>query len=481
MQSLTNQPELENSRWADIAPWLDAAMAGLGEADHSAIVLRFFEGKDYRQVGAELGVNENAAKTRVSRAVEKLRRFFVRRGIMVSGAALAETICANSVQAAPAGVAPAVTAATAKGSAVAGSTVNMVNGTLELMAGAKMKTAVLVVAAILLAAGSVFIYECRVSNLRTAVQPRVSQGPQKPPVHAPGSLTFESFFLHSPNIWELVFDKQFKGQPTGELTLLRLDSTTNVMLCPVTEEGAMTSTGVARGWFDGYFWNKYAAPDILAIADPKENPEVPFPPADGKPHKDGGPSGLVEHTMFKKQMGDALSLGFREIDRSKDILWDKSAGCFTASTIPDIGEPAQKVKIELNYENGVPVRAACTSESGDPSRGKSIVVYYKYTNTFCNGLLPVEYKRFVGYEGGPYSEQFTVRFKDLQVSERSLARAEMDPHQILQPQEIHIWHNNVAYSVDDRGEMKRVLTGEQATEQTKAFREGRPIPYIDNN
>jgi hypothetical protein len=50
MQSLLNQTESDSSPWQDIAPLLDVAMARLGEKNHSAIVLRFLEGKDLKQV-----------------------------------------------------------------------------------------------------------------------------------------------------------------------------------------------------------------------------------------------------------------------------------------------------------------------------------------------------------------------------------------------------------------------------------------------
>src|SRR5215472_12202866 len=116
MQALSNEPEPGTSAWADIAPLLDIAMARLGGKDHAAIVLRFFEGKDYRQVGAALGVNENAAKTRVSRAVEKLRRSFTKRGVILSATTIGGTISANSVQAAPAALVKGISAvAMAKG------------------------------------------------------------------------------------------------------------------------------------------------------------------------------------------------------------------------------------------------------------------------------------------------------------------------------------------------------------------------------
>src|SRR5271169_3348181 len=57
MDTALNQAEPEESAWADIAPLLDTAMGSLGQKDHCAIVLRFFEGRDLKQVGAALGVS----------------------------------------------------------------------------------------------------------------------------------------------------------------------------------------------------------------------------------------------------------------------------------------------------------------------------------------------------------------------------------------------------------------------------------------
>ena len=135
-------------------------MAGLGEKDHSAIVLRYFQGKDLKQVGAALGVSENAAKTRVSRALEKLRQFFVKRGITLSAAVIAGAISANSVQAAPAALAKSVTAmAMAKGATASGSTLTLIKGALKIMAWTKAKTAIVVgVAAILTVGTTRFVY-----------------------------------------------------------------------------------------------------------------------------------------------------------------------------------------------------------------------------------------------------------------------------------------------------------------------------------
>ncbi len=156
MQSLLNESESET--WSQIAPLLDTAMERLGEEDHNAIVLRFFEGRNFKEVGAALGASEEAAKMRVSRALEKLRTFFTKRGVVSTTAIIAGAISANSVQAAPALLAKSVTAvAIAKGAAASGSTLILIQGALKLMAWTKAKFTVITVVGILLAAGTTTI------------------------------------------------------------------------------------------------------------------------------------------------------------------------------------------------------------------------------------------------------------------------------------------------------------------------------------
>ncbi|HEX4646804.1 MAG TPA: sigma-70 family RNA polymerase sigma factor [Verrucomicrobiae bacterium] len=154
MESVLNQSEPESPAWLEIAPLLDAAMNQLGEQDHTAIVLRYFDGKDLKQVGAALGVNENTAKTRVSRATEKLRKFFIRRGITLPAAAIAGAVSVNSVQAAPIGLATSVTVAAVKGTTVTTSTLTLIKTTLKLMAWTKLKTAIAVGAIAIFATGT---------------------------------------------------------------------------------------------------------------------------------------------------------------------------------------------------------------------------------------------------------------------------------------------------------------------------------------
>src|SRR6266496_4087568 len=81
MQSVLN--DSGNDVWRQIAPLLDSAVAGLSEKDRQAIVLRFYEGRSLRDVGAALGASEDAAEKRVNRAVERLREFLAKQGITV--------------------------------------------------------------------------------------------------------------------------------------------------------------------------------------------------------------------------------------------------------------------------------------------------------------------------------------------------------------------------------------------------------------
>src|ERR1017187_8420035 len=91
--------------WQQLAPLLEDAMGQLGEKDRAAVVLRFFGGKSFAEVGTAAGVSENAAKKRVTRALEKLRKCFMKRGIASTAETIAGAISANSIQAAPAALA----------------------------------------------------------------------------------------------------------------------------------------------------------------------------------------------------------------------------------------------------------------------------------------------------------------------------------------------------------------------------------------
>ena len=152
MQSLPTEshPEI----WPQITPLLEDAMGRLGEKDRDAIALRFFEGRDFKEVGVALGTGEDAAKMRVQRALEKLRKFFAKRGVSSTTSMIAGAMAAHSVQAAPVALAQSATvAAIGKGSMAAASTLTLVSGTMKIMNWIKIKFAIGVCAAVLLAGG----------------------------------------------------------------------------------------------------------------------------------------------------------------------------------------------------------------------------------------------------------------------------------------------------------------------------------------
>jgi RNA polymerase sigma factor (sigma-70 family) len=144
-----------DAAWKQMSPLLEEAMLRLGQADRDALVLRFFEGRSLNEVGAALGASEDAAKKRVSRALEKLHRFFTKRGISSTTAMIAGEISANSVQAAPVSLANSVTAvALAKGAMASTSTLTLIKGALKLMAWTKTKIAAVTAVVVILAAGT---------------------------------------------------------------------------------------------------------------------------------------------------------------------------------------------------------------------------------------------------------------------------------------------------------------------------------------
>lgn len=135
--------------WEQIAPALDPAMDELTEADRQAVLLRFFQNKSLREVGAELGVGEDAAQKRVSRALDRLRDIFGKRGITLPAAVLATAISGGAIQSAPAAVLSFVTtSALASGLVATTSLLTQSTSTSMNLLNLKTTAAVLAAAAV---------------------------------------------------------------------------------------------------------------------------------------------------------------------------------------------------------------------------------------------------------------------------------------------------------------------------------------------
>ena len=157
MQNEFQSPAVDET-WNQMSPLLDEALAALGEKDRQAVLLRFFENKSLSEVGNSLGAGEDTARKRVSRALEKLRKFFSKRGVVSTTALIAGAMAAHSVQAAPVVLVKSVSAvAIAKGSIATASTLTLVKGTMKLMTWLKIKTAVAIGAAVVLATGTTIV------------------------------------------------------------------------------------------------------------------------------------------------------------------------------------------------------------------------------------------------------------------------------------------------------------------------------------
>jgi RNA polymerase sigma factor (sigma-70 family) len=154
------------SNLAQVAPVLDEAIGQLDAEDRTAILLRFFERKDFRGVGDALGSSEDAARKRVDRALEKLHVLLKHRGATFSAAALGTALAAEAVTAAPVGLAGTTAGiALASGAASGGITAILV----KLMTITKLKSGIISVIAV--AAAGTGIYEAgQASRLRGEVE-----------------------------------------------------------------------------------------------------------------------------------------------------------------------------------------------------------------------------------------------------------------------------------------------------------------------
>jgi RNA polymerase sigma factor (sigma-70 family) len=91
-----------------LAGMLDEALLELGEGERQALLLRFFEGYNHREVGQALGIGEDAARKRGDKAMDRLMDYFRKRGFAVGSAAAVAAVMAGAAEAAPAGLAAAV-------------------------------------------------------------------------------------------------------------------------------------------------------------------------------------------------------------------------------------------------------------------------------------------------------------------------------------------------------------------------------------
>lgn len=144
LQLVSTGPE-DTVDWSRLRPVLDAAMDELRAEDREAVLLRFFQARAFADIGAALGLSEDAARKRVERALDQLGDQLRRRKIASTAAALAVLLAGETIAATPAGLATAISSAALATSGAAA-------GTAAFFTAAKLKVGL---AAVVVGGGAV--------------------------------------------------------------------------------------------------------------------------------------------------------------------------------------------------------------------------------------------------------------------------------------------------------------------------------------
>ncbi len=167
MNTLLHRSE-SDAAWERIAPLLDEALVQLCDRDRDVLALRYFDQRSFREIGQNLGITDDTAQKRVTRALDKLRAHFEQHGVKVPAATLATALAGNCVQAAPAGLAAGVAAAAV--GALTGTTLSALAQTvIAALAWLRFKTLLGRGAAALLAVTAVVWLARQYNNSKAAI------------------------------------------------------------------------------------------------------------------------------------------------------------------------------------------------------------------------------------------------------------------------------------------------------------------------
>jgi RNA polymerase sigma factor (sigma-70 family) len=198
--------------WDEIVLRLDAATARLSKPDQQAILLRFYERSTMAELGNKLGISEDAAKKRVTRAVDRLRALLLAQGLAPSGETLSALMFANFTHPAPPSVITSAVQCATKSSAITRPSI-IAKGVIRKMFFSKINHVALTIGAPLCLAVVIVVMA-----MAQSVPPARSQAAQ-PPASAPASQPSDS-----PYVQAIRLAKQIKGP---DANLLDSDSPLN--------------------------------------------------------------------------------------------------------------------------------------------------------------------------------------------------------------------------------------------------------------
>jgi len=120
-------------------PDIDEALAKLNSDDRHAIVLRFLEDRSFREVGIELRISEEAARKRVSRALQRLRGTLTAANGTALSAISVEQLLLACLHPAPPGLLATATKAASAAYATSSNGAALTKGAVTIMATTHVK------------------------------------------------------------------------------------------------------------------------------------------------------------------------------------------------------------------------------------------------------------------------------------------------------------------------------------------------------
>jgi len=192
----------QSAIWDQTERVLDGAMGSVSGGDRRLLIMRFWENRTIEQIAGALGISRDAAKKRTSRAIERLRKALLRRGVAVPAAALTALLVSETVKAAPS----SLTTKTVSAIGTAGAHAGAVKGALAIMGWTKAKIVAVTAATALLLGGGGYVTYQMTAGARPMIVSLDNSG-------APGvsTLAMPSVVIGAP--WRKNFDAVYHLEP----------------------------------------------------------------------------------------------------------------------------------------------------------------------------------------------------------------------------------------------------------------------------